>query len=245
MKLSSLITNSLFAVACCALPMSARAESPAQSFEKGNTEFADGNFKDAIASFENVVKAGEWSANLFYNLANAYYRDHDFGRAILNYERALRIDSHHPEAQANLRLARDEAHALELSSPTARFLDTVDPSLLAIAAAISFWLGVILLMWRIRTSTVVAAMLCLVLCLTCAFAVYSIDHGIGGPTGAIVVQDGVQARVATADSAQSILALPAGSEVLVLQPRGDWNYVALPNNQRGWISSSAVAHIRL
>src|SRR5437762_3407876 len=49
-----------------------------------------------------------------YNLGNAYFRQKDLGRAILNYERALALDQRHPEAQANLRIARDEARALEL-----------------------------------------------------------------------------------------------------------------------------------
>ena len=37
-----------------------------------------------------------------------------FGRAILNYERALALERHHPESQANLLIARDEARALEM-----------------------------------------------------------------------------------------------------------------------------------
>lgn len=32
------------------------------------------------------------SSNLFYNLGNAYYRQGKLGLAILNYERALRLD---------------------------------------------------------------------------------------------------------------------------------------------------------
>jgi Tetratricopeptide repeat. len=246
MRLSSLILGSLVAVMWYALPMSAPAETPAAEFEKGNHEFADRNFKDAIASYESVVKSGEWSANLFYNLANAYYRERDVGRAILNYERALRIDPHHPEAQANLRLTREETHALELSpSPATRFLDVVNPSVLAIAVASLFWAAFILLIWRIRTANVVAAICCLIACAICALGIYSIEHGIRGATGAIVVQDNLEARVATADSAQSILALPAGSEVLVLQPRGDWSYVVLPTNRRGWVSAKAIARIWL
>ena len=84
-------------------------------FEKANKEFAAGDFKAAIAEYEAMVAAHEWSANLFYNLGNAYFRAHDFGRAILNYERALQIDPHHPEAEANLRLVRDQTRGLEFT----------------------------------------------------------------------------------------------------------------------------------
>ena len=53
---------------------------------------------------------------MFYNLGNAQYRAGDLGRAILNYERALALEPQHPEAEANLRLVRDKARALELQS---------------------------------------------------------------------------------------------------------------------------------
>ena len=70
-------------------------------------------------------------------------------------------------------------------------------------------------------------------------------HGTRGQGVAVVVADNAEARVATADSAKSVLALPPGSEVVILQERGDWSYAALPNDQRGWISTKAVEKVRL
>ena len=83
-------------------------------FTKANQEYAQGHFQEAIAGYETLVRAGQWNANLFYDLGNAYFRTRDFGHAILNYERALALDQGHPEATANLQIARDESRALEL-----------------------------------------------------------------------------------------------------------------------------------
>ena len=83
-------------------------------FDKANKEYAQGHFKEAIADYGTLVRSGQWSANLFYDLGNAYFRAGDFGRAILNYERSLALERHHPEAAANLQIARDEARALEM-----------------------------------------------------------------------------------------------------------------------------------
>src|SRR5205807_50501 len=109
-------------------------------FEKANSEYAAGNFKEAISDYNTLVQSGELSANLFYNLGNAYYRTADYGRAILNYERALRIDRQHPEAQANLRIARDESRGLELTpSLFDRYLGVAGSRGFIVAAAACFW----------------------------------------------------------------------------------------------------------
>ena len=213
-------------------------------FAKANTEFAAGNFKAAIADYKAVVDSGEWSANLFYDLGNAYFRHGDFGRAILNYDRALRLDRHHPEADANLRIARDQTHSLEVAPPAIeRYLNFGTASFFAVVAAIFFWLTIILLI--LRPGRVLSAVAGIFLTAICAFAAYKSENGTHGHGLAIVIVENTEARVATVDSAPSVLALPAGSEVLILQERGDWNYAALPNDQRGWIAASAVEKVRL
>src|SRR5438094_8435146 len=60
-------------------------------FAKANTEFAAGNFKAAIADYEAVVGSGAGSANLVYDVGNAYFRDGDFRRLIRTYHRPVRM----------------------------------------------------------------------------------------------------------------------------------------------------------
>jgi hypothetical protein len=62
---------------------------------------------------------------------------------------------------------------------------------------------------------------------------------------AVVTDNKVEARLATADSARSVLALPAGSEIKILSKRGGWIYAALPNNLRGWIPLNSAEQVRL
>src|SRR6266540_2246939 len=121
--------------------------SPGQTdanFTKANQEYAQGHFAEAISGYEALVRSGQWRANLFYDLGNAYFRTGDFGRAILNYERALALERHHPEATANLQIARDEARALELQQGwPERHLQFASVNQYSIAAAIAFWLAIL------------------------------------------------------------------------------------------------------
>ncbi len=224
---------------------------PDADFTKATQEYAQGHFKEAISGYEALVRAGQFSATVFYDLGNAYFRSGDFGRAILNYERALALERHHPEATANLEIARDEARALELQqSWPERYLQFSSVNQYIIAAAAAFWLAafalVTLIFARRRSATLVALLIfCLMLSGVAIYAAYTLERGPNGSALAIVTGKNVQARLATADTANSVLALPPGSEVKILSARGDWIYAALPNNLRGWIPAKDAQQVRL
>ncbi len=224
---------------------------PDTDFTKANQDYAEGHFREAISGYETLVRAGQWSATLFYDLGNAYFRTGDFGHAILNYERAVALERHHPEATANLQIARDEARSLELQqSRPERYLQFASVNQFSIAAAVAVWLAafavVILLFARRRSATLIVTLIfCLLISAVSIYAAYTLERGTNGNTLAIVTGKDVQARLATADTANSILALPPGSEVKILSTRGDWIYAALPNNLRGWIPAKDAQQVRL
>ena len=224
---------------------------PDSQFTKANQDFSQGHFKEAISSYEALVRAGQWNANLFYDLGNAYFRTGDFGRSILNYERALALDKHHPEAMANLQIARDEARALELQPiRLERYLQFASANQYSAVAAVAFWLGIFgliaLIFARRRSAALITlSIACLLMCAIAVWAIYTLEHGSKGPGLAIVTGNDVQARLATADTANSVLALAPGSEIKILSTRGDWMYAALPNDARGWIQAKNAEQVRL
>ena len=245
------IRASLIAFLFCALATPSLLAQADAEFAKANQEFAQGHFKEAISGYEALIRAGQWSANVFYDLGNAYFRTGDFGRAILNYERALALERHHPEATANLQIARDEAHALEIPpSGPERYLQFASVNQYSIAAATAFWLAIFamfaLIFKRRRSARAIALSICCLLVLAVAvYAIFTLERGSKGQALAVVTGKDVQARLATADTANSVLALPVGSEIKILSTRGDWIYAALPNNLRGWIPAKNAERVRL
>src|SRR6266511_3958753 len=158
------IRGYFIAASLCALSISSLSAQADADFAKANRDFAQGHFKEAISGYEALIRDRQWSANVFYDLGNAYFRAGDFGRAILNYERALALAQHHPEATANLQIARDEAHALELQqSWPERYLQFASVNQYCIAAAIAFWLAMfaifVLIFGRRRSATLIAALI--------------------------------------------------------------------------------------
>jgi tetratricopeptide (TPR) repeat protein len=220
-------------------------------FAKANQAYGESRFQEAAEAYESLIQSGHWNANLFYDLGNAYYRLGNFGKAILNYERALALDPRHPEADANLRLARDEARALELRKDwIERYVSMATVKQYSIAAAIALWSAVFtvahLLLSRRRSAGRIALVaLSLIVCGASVFGIFTLENGTHGNALAVVTAKEIEARLATADNAKSILLLPAGSEITILSERGDWLYAALPNDQRGWIPSASAERVRL
>ena len=221
------------------------------AFAKANLDYSEGRFQEAIDGYQSLVHSGEWSANLFYDLGNAWFRLGNFGEAILNYERALALDPHHPEAATNLTLVRDEARAIELKrNRLERYIEAGTSTQYSIAASIAFWsalFGAARLFFLRRRSV---ALVLLVIFSTAVlagavFALYSRETGSKGRDLAIVTGKNIVARLATADNANSVLALPPGTAIKVLSQRGDWLYAALPNDLRGWIPANAAQRVRM
>lgn len=228
---------------------SAWAEEDA-AFVRANRDYSEGRYHEAVEGYQSLVQSGRWSANLFYDLGNAWFRVGDFGQAILNYERALALDPHHPEAEANLQLAQDEARALELRKTwIERYLEAGTVTQYTVVAALALWFAVFLAvrLFFSRRSLGRAALIALSLLVFvgAVLAVYARETGAKGNDLAIVIGKDIEARLATADSSSSVLALPPGSEIKILSERGDWIYAALPNDLRGWLPAKSAARVRL
>ena len=67
------------------------------------------DYKKAIELYEGLLKSHGESAEVYYNLGNAYYKENKIAPAILNYERALLLDPGDGDIRFNLQLARQKS----------------------------------------------------------------------------------------------------------------------------------------
>lgn len=234
--------------ACALVFLGGRALADGGTFDAANRAYDEGKFSEAKVGYEKLVEAGEWSANLFYNLGNADHRLGAAGRAILDYERTLALDPAHPEARANIDVLRRQTGAKRRA---AVWQDAVlgwriaDAWALAAAAAgwVALFGGVLLFTGRrgekngLWLATTAGA-------LACAYAVAVLWWQGRESAAAIIVVQSTEARLAPADSAGLAETLPAGSRVQMLSERGEWIYCALPGEKRGWIPRPALERVR-
>ena len=72
------------------------------TWEAANTAYQHGKYEEAKADYLQLADTGRYSADLFYNLGNVWFKLGDPGRAILNYQRALLLNPGLVEAGSNL-----------------------------------------------------------------------------------------------------------------------------------------------
>jgi len=232
----------IIALAACA----ARGADTAQ-FDVANQLYEAGKYDEAKAAYNQLVKNGTLSANLFYDLGNAEWKLGNSGQAVADYERALQLEPSHPQAKANLDFAREQTGA-KVATPQwwEQALGTLDANAATLLISVSAWvalfcLAVILFRPAGRTGPVITLLLSL---LAGAYAGGCLWEATAQQGKAIVIARTVQAREAPANVAPVADILPAGSEVLDPEIRGPWTCCTLPDGTRAWIPTDALEKLK-
>jgi tetratricopeptide (TPR) repeat protein len=223
----------------------ASAAEPAE-FSQANDAYFAGDFEKARSLYDSVVRQGEYSAPLFYNLGNADFRLGDPGRAALDYRRALALNPDLAEARANLLLIQGETAArIVPPHPAQQFLPALPRHGWTLATTVSAWLTVFLLAALVagyrRAAVWLATAAAAVACAYSATGLW-IRHADGNL--GIVVAERAEARRAPTETAKIAETLPAASEVRVLLTRGQWTYCVLPDGAHGWLPIETVVRVQ-
>lgn len=212
-------------------------------------------FRTAAERFQLVADSGVINGQLYYNLANAYLEAGDLGRAILNYRKAQRLMPGDARLQANLKYARSLCRSQIAPSGERALVQALlgwheHTSLRArfavfITCYVAFW---IVLLWRLFRpgGALLAAALILGLAALISGASTTSDvFGWGHRPAGVILSDEVTLRKGNGAGFEPQIEQPlhAGVEFDVLEERGDWLNIQLPNGISGWIEHNAVAVI--
>ena len=94
----------MFFIAC----MLMAGASAATIGEMADSAYNKEEYRQAIDLYNQSIQEEGVSADVYYNLGNAHFRNDNTGKAILNYERALRLDPSHSDARTNLNYVKSK-----------------------------------------------------------------------------------------------------------------------------------------
>lgn len=73
---------------------------------QADSAYQKADYQKALSLYREVTDSVNPSSDLLYNLGNAYYRTGRTGKAVVAWERALRLDPRNSEARENLQFVR-------------------------------------------------------------------------------------------------------------------------------------------
>lgn len=236
-----LVWSALFSLACA---------DPGERFRAANQAFQADDFEAAYSGYQKLLDDGDINADLLYNIGNASFRLSRKGEAALWYQRTLTLDPTHREARQNLRFLKRSGGFFQFDSPDHMdILNSVRRDTLLRIAALSAWITVLgiaaalilKLGVGIKTFLWFASPIAALVAITAGVGLY-LKAQARSELGqmSIVTTDSGAAYTSPARGASTVIALPAGSQLALVSRRGDWDYVDIPGDIRGWVPQSSI-----
>lgn len=210
-------------------------------FQLAASAYSSGDYTTAIELFEAMTRDGG-SVALFYNLGNSYAQVNKSGRAILNYERALRLAPGDPDVRGNLELVRKEKGLFqEELHVQQRFVNLLGLNqwlgLLASSLIILALLLLLPLSYKLKQSLryglAVATLLLGGVAAACAAGQYSSWHD------GVVVTAGARLRISPFDSAASVGMIQEGRLLRPGKRHNEYVLVTDESGRSGWLKASS------
>lgn len=222
-------------------------------FESANQNYLDGDYTAAIEGYESILSSGLESGELYYNLANAYYKTNKIGNARLNYERALIWLEKDEALLQNLNLLKlrlvdqiEEPPRLILSVWWESLLHILDTSGWAIVVLVLFWVllisAALYLYYQKRgrikfktffTTFLVIWLISLTVWINKIYLFESEKHGV-------ILLSTVTVYAEPSAKTTELFVIHEGTKVQVNRSSNEWLEIKLIDGKTGWLKSDAL-----
>ncbi|TDW46014.1 SH3 domain-containing protein [Flavobacterium sp. 270] len=229
------------------------------SFEKGNALYQDGKYQEAVQVYENIIKEDkQQSAELYFNLANSYYKLNKTAPSIYNYEKALVLKPNDPATLNNLKFAKKltideikEVPKVGFAKLIQNFTGIFDYNMWAkisvgiafvfLLSFIGYYFSTISLQKRIYFIGMFILLLALGLSVSAGMA--EKDH-FDNDRPAIVFSELSEVRSEPQKAGSAIFLLHEGAKVYVTETVGSWKKIELTDGTEGWLDASTIKEVK-
>ncbi|ROL62215.1 tetratricopeptide repeat protein [Bacteroidetes/Chlorobi group bacterium ChocPot_Mid] len=237
-----MLVSSLFAVSNESLIM------------KGNNLYSNGNYSEALETYNQLLNSGYVSLELYYNIGNSYFKMNKIPDAILFYERAKRISPDDEDLNFNLRVANLKIVDRINEVPKLFFIEWYDSlSSLHSSSGWSYmtivfsWLTFILLagyflIWNITVRKIsffasITAFLITILCIVFALQQYSKENS---RDEAIIFAPSVYIKSSPDKESTDLFILHEGTKIKILDEVGNWKKIKIADGNIGWLPDKTI-----
>lgn len=220
--------------------------------------YATNNYLGAIEAYENIIEETGANADIYYNLGNAYYKEENIAKSILNYERALLLDPSDSDIKFNLLLAKNKTIDKE-SEPYEIFfmqwikniINILPMTIWTIIAIVTFIILLVSLSIFLFTSKIGVRRTCFIVALitlfTTIFANLAALHhysALTNRTAAIIMHPSVTAKSTPDTSGTDLFIIHEGRKVTISDDTmKGWKEIELEDGTIGWIPANTIEKI--
>jgi tetratricopeptide (TPR) repeat protein len=227
-------------------------------FENGNTLYKQGNYKEAIDAYETVFRAKKQSAELYFNIANCYYKLNKVAPTIYNYEKALVLNPDFAPAKNNLEIAKK----LQIDDikvfPKVGFEKMLQKLTSAYHYNTWAWVSVgfafIFLLFFIAYYFSEASLIkrlffvgmfvnLLLILISVSAAIFEKTH-FDNEKPAIVFAEATTLKTEAKATSKELMKLHEGTKVFVKSTLNNYKKVQLTDQTEGWIESNAIREVK-
>jgi len=227
------------------------------SIAKANKSYLEKDYKAAIKTYNNVISLGYASAELYYNTGNAYYKAGKITLAIVNYEKALKIDPSFSDAAYNREMANkliiDKIEAIPEFFLTSWFKSLVSMFSYNYWAYLSvsfFALSLILLSIYFYSSKLIlrkiaffsSLLFFVFVVFTFWFASKQFKYQTVNRT-AIIYETVANVKSSPSEDGTDIFPLHEGTKVEMLEEVGEWTEIRIADGKQGWLKKETLIEI--
>jgi tetratricopeptide (TPR) repeat protein len=225
--------------------------------QKANELYTKEHFKEAIDSYNQILMTNMESAEVYYNLGNAYFKTNQYPKAILNYERAKLLSPEDEDINFNLQVANQhvvdaiqELPGIFITRWWNSLINSQTTDAWAVISIVSFVLFLILagLYFFARAINLrriafwSAWVIFGVSMLTWSFAATQksrlVDHNY-----AIVMASSVTVKSSPSEKGTNLFVVHEGLKVRVTDKLGNWLEVRLADGNKGWLLTESIERI--
>lgn len=232
--------------------------SPANTvLDAANEAYRNGNYKSAIQNYEQLIESGMTGADLHYNLGNAYFRDKQWGNAVLHFEKAKRYNPRDPEILHNLKVVKtklsdqfEEIPEFFLNTWWKNLRAIMGSTAWAILGLLCLWGGVAGIIYRyratdrnIRKKSFLIGITFIVLSILPFMLSFSAAYSIQNTGRAVIISKVVKLKSAPDIDSKVIMELHEGTSLELIDQIETWYKIRLVNGEEGWLSSEKITKI--
>ena len=230
-------------------PVSVFATEMARKHIEAVKYYNDGDFLKSVALMESIASTGIVNGKLFYNLGNAYFKAGNTGKAILWYERALKLIPNDPDLKFNFSYAegfvKDKTEDKTFTVYKILFFwkQLFGRTLIQWAGISLFfllWLMIIFQMIKgrklIKIHTGITFILSIILIFTSVYDFYADTY----KRKAVILHEKVYVRSGLTSDSTELFILHIGTRVSVDDERKGYVKIRFSDDKIGWINKDGI-----